>query len=118
MVASVALSTDSDATILRYSADAEIGGRIASVGSRLIQTVAKKNVDDFFSAFARQLTGETQNYPQTASHDTAAVSDRLAPTAMSTGNSFRGGQTAPAWLVVFGTVVGVALGYFIALTVR
>jgi uncharacterized protein len=39
--------------LVRYSAKADIGGKLASIGSRLVQTVAKKNADEFFSAFAR-----------------------------------------------------------------
>jgi Carbon monoxide dehydrogenase subunit G (CoxG) len=41
--------------LVRYSAKADIGGKLASIGSRLVQTVAKKNADEFFSAFARNL---------------------------------------------------------------
>ena len=36
------------ATILHYEAKAEVGGKLASVGSRLVEGVAKKTADDFF----------------------------------------------------------------------
>ncbi|MGB3072417.1 MAG: carbon monoxide dehydrogenase subunit G [Ottowia sp.] len=120
MSAAVGLAPDGDATLLRYTAEAEIGGKLASVGSRLIQTVAKKNADDFFSAFARQLTGEAQTVPQSAVIPNAVDVPRMPvpePASMSHDRS-GGGQTAPAWLVVFGTAVGVVLGYCIALVVR
>ena len=39
------------ATILHYEAKAEVGGKLASVGSRLVEGVAKKTADDFFSKF-------------------------------------------------------------------
>lgn len=120
MVADVGLSPDGDATVLRYTARAEIGGKLASVGSRLIQTVAKKNADDFFSAFVRQLTGEGVSE--------SASSSVQGPSAVGVPHVAGGGalvpfpgasaQTAPAWLVVFGTAVGVALGYCLALVVR
>lgn len=39
-------------TRLTYEAKAEIGGKLAQLGSRLIDGVAKKMADDFFKAFA------------------------------------------------------------------
>ena len=38
-------------TILHYEAKAEVGGKLASVGSRLVEGVAKKTADDFFGKF-------------------------------------------------------------------
>ena len=38
--ADVTLSVDGDTTILRYDAKAEIGGKLAQLGSRLIQSTA------------------------------------------------------------------------------
>jgi uncharacterized protein len=45
-------------TDLSYTAKAEVGGKLATLGSRLIQATSKKLADDFFSAFARELNGE------------------------------------------------------------
>lgn len=39
-------------TILRYDAKAEIGGKLAQLGSRLIQSTAKKLAASFFTKFA------------------------------------------------------------------
>ncbi|GGD47694.1 CoxG family protein [Sinisalibacter lacisalsi] len=55
--ARIALSPEGDQTRLRYEADVEIGGKLASVGSRLIQGVARKMADDFFARFADALMG-------------------------------------------------------------
>lgn len=117
MSASVGLVPEGEATLLRYAAGAEVGGKLASVGSRLIQSVAKKNADDFFLAFARQLSGGTQE-ASPAAMSTPASSWRdqaVLATPVTSGHSPASGQTAPAWLVVFGTAVGVALGYCLAL---
>ena len=57
MSAKVTLDEDNGETLLRYEARADVGGKLASVGSRLVQGVARKNADDFFSAFARALGG-------------------------------------------------------------
>lgn len=40
------------ATVLTYRAKAEVGGKLASVGSRLVQGVATKTADDFFTRFS------------------------------------------------------------------
>lgn len=50
--ADVTLTTDSDTTILRYEAKAAIGGKLAQLGSRLIQSTAKKLAAKFFKSFA------------------------------------------------------------------
>jgi len=50
--ADVVLEADGDQTILRYEAKAEIGGKLAQLGSRLIQSTAKKLAAKFFKSFA------------------------------------------------------------------
>jgi uncharacterized protein len=44
---------DGGGTKLSYDVEAEVGGKIAQLGSRLIAGVAKKNADDFFANFAQ-----------------------------------------------------------------
>jgi uncharacterized protein len=39
-------------TLLKYDVEANVGGKIAQLGSRLIDGVAKKLADQFFAAFA------------------------------------------------------------------
>jgi len=58
---SVRLRTVDEGTELSYEAKAQVGGKLAQVGSRLIDSVAKKMTDDFFKAFQDQL-----NPPQAA----------------------------------------------------
>jgi len=54
--ATVALSPDgADATLLHYVVDAQIGGKLAQLGGRLIDATAKKLAGDFFQAFAEAL---------------------------------------------------------------
>ncbi|MEM6480717.1 MAG: carbon monoxide dehydrogenase subunit G [Pseudomonadota bacterium] len=57
--ADVTLETDGNQTILRYEAKAEIGGKLAQLGSRLIQSTAKKLAAKFFKSFA-DVMEETQ----------------------------------------------------------
>jgi len=50
--ADVHLAPDGDATILTYTVNAQVGGKLAQLGSRLIDSTAKKLADQFFSSFA------------------------------------------------------------------
>ncbi|MDP4990515.1 MAG: carbon monoxide dehydrogenase subunit G [Marivita lacus] len=50
--ADVTLEEVDGVTILRYDAKAEIGGKLAQLGSRLIQSTAKKLAASFFTKFA------------------------------------------------------------------
>ena len=54
--ANVALAADGpDHTILRYSVNAQVGGKMAQLGARLIDSTAKSMSDQFFDRFAAQL---------------------------------------------------------------
>ncbi|WP_025031143.1 SRPBCC family protein [Nitratireductor aquibiodomus] len=56
--ADVSLKEDGpDATILSYSAKADVGGKMAQLGSRLIQSTSKKLAGQFFSDFNARVTG-------------------------------------------------------------
>ena len=57
--ATVQLSPQGTETSLEYRANAQVGGKIAQIGSRLIDASARKIADDFFTAFNRHLGEET-----------------------------------------------------------
>ncbi len=48
----VTLREDGAETVLNYNVDAQVGGKIAQVGARLIDGTARKLADEFFSKFA------------------------------------------------------------------
>ena len=52
----VTLREDGADTILEYNVDAQVGGKIAQVGARLITGTAKKLADEFFGKFAKTLS--------------------------------------------------------------
>lgn len=58
--ASVSLEEDGGATILKYSAKATVGGKLAQIGSRLIDSTARKMADEFFGKFAEVVGGAAQ----------------------------------------------------------
>src|SRR5471030_454314 len=51
----VKLTEDGGDTVLTYEVDAQVGGKIAQVGARLIQGTAKKLADQFFGKFAESV---------------------------------------------------------------
>ena len=53
--ADVRLAEDGKETILSYTANAQVGGKIAQLGSRLIQSTAAKLADKFFANLKDQL---------------------------------------------------------------
>jgi carbon monoxide dehydrogenase subunit G len=53
--ADVELIEDGDGTILRYTAKADVGGKIAQLGSRLVVSTSKKLAGKFFENFAEAL---------------------------------------------------------------
>ena len=57
----VSLGEEGEETLLRYRADAQVGGKLAQIGSRMISGVAKKTANDFFSAFAKQMAISTDS---------------------------------------------------------
>jgi uncharacterized protein len=55
--ADVTLTEDGpDATILTYSAKADVGGKMAQLGSRLIASTSKKLAGEFFSTFNEKVS--------------------------------------------------------------
>lgn len=59
--ATVHLSPQDDGTKLTYAANAMIGGKLAQVGSRLIDGVAKKIASEFFTAFNTHVSALASN---------------------------------------------------------
>ena len=55
--AKVTLTDDDGATLIRYAVTAQVGGRIAQVGNRLVDSAALKLADDFFAAFEKCVPG-------------------------------------------------------------
>jgi hypothetical protein len=56
--ADVTLTEDGPDTILRYTVKAQIGGKLAMLGSRLIDSTAKKLAGQFFQEMNRVVSGE------------------------------------------------------------
>ncbi len=57
--ANVRLEDAEGGTRMTYDVEAQIGGKLAQLGGRLINGVAKKYADEFFANFAKQLATES-----------------------------------------------------------
>jgi carbon monoxide dehydrogenase subunit G len=55
--AQVRLADDGADTLLSYTVEAHVGGKLAQIGSRLIDATARKMADDFFARFAAIVGG-------------------------------------------------------------
>ena len=89
--AEVRLAPEDDgvATRLAYSATAQVGGKIAQIGSRLVESAAGKIADDFFKAFEARMAAEAAETaapaaPAATPVDAAPV-PAAAPAAAETG---------------------------------
>ena len=88
--AEVSLAEDGADTVLSYQAKADVGGKLAQIGSRLIQGTAKKMADDFFGKFsaivAERHAAETPPPPppDLPPLETAPAAPDLAAAAAST----------------------------------
>jgi carbon monoxide dehydrogenase subunit G len=54
--ATVALADKDGGTLMTYNVDAQIGGKLAQLGQRLVNGAAKKMADEFFANFAKAVS--------------------------------------------------------------
>ena len=54
--AKVSLADKDGGTLLSYDVEAQIGGKLAQLGQRLVNSAAKKTADDFFVKFANAVS--------------------------------------------------------------
>jgi carbon monoxide dehydrogenase subunit G len=86
--ATVALTEDGTDTLLRYDVKAQVGGKIAQLGARLIDATAKSMADQFFNRFAAQVAGPTPAQvaaaPDVASTETEPTPMTSTPSSTTT----------------------------------
>ena len=102
--ADVALTAQGETqTLLKYTARATVGGKMAQIGSRLIDATAGKITEDFFKAFEAHLRAG-------AAPADAAEGASTAPVAAAPADP-DGSMTKLAWLI--GAVIVLAIVYFV-----
>lgn len=105
----VALKEDAGDTILTYNVDAQVGGKIAQVGARLIDGTAKKLADEFFSKFAAMVGG-----PPPAEAAAAAPADAAAPPPIAAPAPSAAAQRGYKHWLIIGVGAAVLILVFIA----
>ena len=73
------------ATLLRYEVEAQVGGKLMQLGSRLIDSVSKKLADEFFASFEKAVARSMIHpaVPDNARQARVDVRKQPAPAAMS-----------------------------------
>lgn len=84
--ARVDLKDEDGGTRLSYRADVNVGGKLAQVGSRLIQGTAKKLAGEFFDCLSARLGGDPSNGVATTQAAAAATVAQPTTTAGGTKN--------------------------------
>jgi hypothetical protein len=97
-------------TVLRYTVHAAVGGKIAQIGSRLIDGVARKTAEQFFGKFAEIVgAGAAAATPVAAGE---AAPERPAPSAVPAAEAPGPGLSPKIWIIALVVVVAVLLAIF------
>ncbi len=113
--ADVSLSEQGAQTLLKYTARAQVGGKMAQVGSRLIDAAAGKITDDFFKAFEARLLALNPQIAADAAAAAALATDSAthdATTSSASTEQTKSPGNNTIWYVVGALVVLAALYFF------
>lgn len=91
-------------TVLKYEAKAEIGGRLAQIGSRLIDATSAKLTKQFFERFSKQLLG-----PVPVAAEPAKVAVPATGAAVAADGSAVAGVPAPVYAEASPSKSGVSI---------
>lgn len=106
--AKVALSDAPEGTKLEYSVDATVGGKLAQIGSRLIDSTAKKMAKDFFGKFAELVVANADGPAAAeAESETTVTSEEATPQAADSDEEKKG--LSPAVWIAGVIVIALAL---------
>ena len=84
--AKVSLENSDGGTKLSYTVEANVGGKIAQVGSRLIDMTAKKMADIFFSKFSEIISQKNILHETPEKSEIENISQKKSPTILSNKN--------------------------------
>jgi carbon monoxide dehydrogenase subunit G len=100
--AQVRLHPNDNGVELAYTVQASVGGKIAQVGQRLIDGVAKSMAEDFFKRFDEEMQ---KRHPQAYAEEAAAVEAATAPA--------QAGGSIPNWAWIAGAVALAAAAWLL-----
>ncbi len=90
--ANVTLADDGSDTLLSYQVNAQVGGKLAQLGGRLIDATAKQMADAFFDRFSKQVQAMS---PVTAEAASPATGQVTSPASEQTTTLGAGKVTSP-----------------------
>jgi hypothetical protein len=100
-------------TVLRYTVHAAVGGKIAQIGSRLIDGVARKTAEQFFGKFAEIVGGAgAEAAAATPVAAGEAPAERAAPSAVPAAEVPGRGLSPKIWIIALIVVVALLLAIF------
>ena len=102
--AKVRLSTDGAGTLLAYTVDAQVGGRMAQLGGPLIDATARNMADKFFNKFGEVVGGVAPAAPPVVAAPAVATSDPVSAAAAAP-QSASGGGFPWAWAIALGLAI-------------
>lgn len=112
--AKVTLSDEDEGTRLSYDVTATVGGKLAQIGSRLIDQTSKKLADEFFQNFSRNVGGAPPESVESAAPE-AAPEPQPAPSAAPSPApkpAEKHGLSPWIWIPVLVAVIGAILWYY------
>jgi uncharacterized protein len=114
----VTLNESGAGTELQYTAHAQVGGKLAQVGSRMIDSVAKKMSDDFFKAFRAQfappetlheaVAATPASAPDVAASDAKAAASAPRPSRATPNTTGASVVLVPGWWLAVAVALGAA----------
>lgn len=102
--ATVTLVEDGDGTILKYDVDADVGGKLAQIGGRLLEGTTKKLAGEFFDNFEAALTGDKEPASEEVTstkdeaHPEPSTAQPVAPATRTVGED--GKNSRNIWLII------------------
>jgi carbon monoxide dehydrogenase subunit G len=112
--AKVKLTDEAEGTRLTYDVSATVGGKLAQIGSRLIDQTSKKLADEFFQNFSRNVGAAQPESAESAAAE-AAAAPSPAPSATPSPApkpAEKGGLSPWIWIPVLVAVIGAILWYY------
>jgi len=94
-------------TILTYTADSQVGGKMAQLGSRLIDATAKKLADEFFGKFAATVSPPAP--PETQAADATEHPQTPENAAPAEAAPQTGGLPQSVWIAALVAAIALVL---------
>jgi carbon monoxide dehydrogenase subunit G len=107
--AHVSLREDGADTVMSYTVKATVGGKLAQIGSRLIDGTAKKMADEFFTRFVA-LAAAPAPATEAAAPDAVAAPTEAPATPVSIAQPSSG---IPSWIWIAGLVVAALIALYV-----